>query len=139
MGDVRWTMTDGYRSTCLMSFPELRGPGAARDENREGIALAARADADLDVGQPGVLQQPRQFRILEAKPFVAEPIANPVLFVLAQLEHEHASRWTGNAHGFGERLGRILRVMQRLRQQGDVNARVLERQLLQLAALPFDV
>ncbi len=109
------------------------------NQHRERIAGLACADADLDVAQPGVRQQPRQLVVAEAEAAIAELGAHPLFAVRAEIEHEHAAAGLRDARGFGHRASRIVRVMQRLRQQGDVDRLVLDRQLVELAAFPDDV
>ena len=66
-------------------------------------------------------------------------VADPLFAMLAQIEHQHAAARHGDARRFGDRARRVRGVVQRLRQQRDVDRRVLDRQLLELAALPHDV
>ena len=79
--------------------------------------------------KPAAFEQPRQFAVGEARPAIAEPLAHPVLIVLAQIEHQHAA--AGDQDPERPRRppapGR-LGVMQRLRQQRDVHRRVADRQ-----------
>src|SRR5450759_3132945 len=111
----------------------------ACNQYRERVTRAACADRDPDAGQPGVLQKLFQFFVVEPEPLVAEARADPLLLVAAQLEEEHPSAGFYDARGLGQRAGGVLGVVQRLRQQRDVDAQVLQRQLLELAALPFNV
>src|SRR5436190_578476 len=116
-----------------------RGFDAAGNQHDEGIAGAAGADGDLDVARAGVAQQPGELVVFETQPLVAEPLADPLLGMLAQVEHQHAATGTHDADGLGEGARRVRGMVERLRQQRNVDARVLERQLLELAALPLDV
>src|SRR5450759_281706 len=111
----------------------------ACNQYRELVTRAACANRDPDAGQPGVLQKLFQFFVVEPEPLVAEARADPLLLVAAQLEEEHPSAGFYDARGLGQRAGGVLGVVQRLRQQRDIDAQVLQRQLLELAALPFDV
>src|SRR5262245_16755994 len=96
---------------CIRSADGFR---AAGNQYGKGIAGAARADGDPDVGQAGVLQQLRELAVVEAEPLVAETIADPLLVVTPEVEQEHAAAGTDDADGFGERLGGIGGVVQRL-------------------------
>src|SRR6185437_3893175 len=108
------------------------------NEHGEWVARAARADRYLDVGQSGLRHQGLELLVAEAERLVAEPLAHPALVMRAQIQDDHAPGRADDADGFGERLRRTCGVVKRLRKQRDVHARVLQRQLLDLAALPFD-
>ncbi len=57
----------------------------------------------------------------------------------AEIEDEHPAAWNENAVRLDERPRRILGVMQRLREQGDIDRAVADGQTLELAAFPDDV
>ena len=59
--------------------------------------------------------------------------------MLAQVEHQHASARHDDPRRLGQRAGRIGRMVQRLREERHVHARVAQRQLLELALLPDHV
>src|SRR5258708_30003872 len=81
-------------SDMLLALCDLRGLRGLCDnavgpflpagyQHRKGVAGAARADRDLDVGQAGIFEEPSQFVIVEAEPFVAEALADPLFLVPA--------------------------------------------------------
>jgi hypothetical protein len=80
------------------------GPRSTGDQYRERIAGQARANPHLDVSEAGVLQQLREPGVVETEPPIAQAIADPLLVVLAQIEHQHASAGTQNANGLRNRL-----------------------------------
>ena len=88
---------------------------------------------------PASCNRPASARLAEAEPAIAELRLHPGFFVLTQIQHKQPAAGPQNARGFGERALRMLGVMKRLRQERDVDRRVLDRQPLEIAALPGDV
>src|SRR2546426_6089182 len=109
------------------------------DEHRERIAGAACADADLHLRQTSRHQHSPQLVVVEAQHAIAQLRAYPVLRLSAQIEHEDPAARHGDARRIRHRARRVVRVVQRLREERDVDGRVLDRQLFELAALPDDV
>ena len=124
-------------SPCLGAL----GVPAAGDQHGERIAGLARADADLDVVEPGApsasaAARRRRSRAARSPSFARDPF----FLVRAQVEHQHAAAGRGDARAPRRpRAPGLTRVVQRLRQHRDVHRRVLHRQLLELALLPDDV
>src|SRR5262245_1581275 len=87
----------------------------------ERVARLAGADADGDVRQAGFGQHLLQLAIVEAEAAVAEFRAHPVFLVRAEIQHEDTSTRYGDPCGLGDRFRGLLRVMQRLREQRDVD------------------
>ena len=77
--------------------------------------------------------------IVEPEPLVAEALAHPRLLVAAELEDEDAAAGLDDARGFGQGARGRGGMVQRLRQQRHVDAGVLERHVLELAAMPLDL
>ena len=89
--------------------------------------------------EPGTFEESLDLFIFEPEPPVAHAIAHPGLIVLAQIQHEHVAAGPENPRGLDRRVRRVGRMMQRLRQQRNVDAGIGKRQLLDLAAFPRDV
>ena len=82
---------------------------------------------------------PRERLVLESEPPVAEPLPGPRLVVPAQVQDQHAPARPHHPGGLRDRRVRVLGVVERLRQHGDVQRRVRERQPFDVSALPLDV
>jgi hypothetical protein len=121
------------------SLFNARGVRSAGDEDRERVACAPRANRHLHVLQSSCLEEPVELLVFEPEPAIAESFAYPVLVVTPQVQNEHTSARTHDAHGFRQRHRGIVGVMQCLRQERHVDTAVLERQFFQLAPLPLNV
>ena len=89
--------------------------------------------------RPASVSMRLELLVAEAEPAIAELGADPRFLVLPEVEHDHAAAGDRDARRLGHGVGRVRRVVQRLRQQRHVDGRILNRQLLELAALPDDV
>src|SRR5207302_6674315 len=123
----------------VISMNIVAGWPAAGDQHRKGMAGQAGAGAHRDVFEPGAFEEPRDLFVFEPEPAIAHAIAHPGLIVLAQIQHEHVAAGPENPRGLNRRVRRVGCMMQRLRQQRDVDAGIGKRQLLDFAALPGDV
>src|SRR5688572_28531388 len=65
--------------------------------------------------------------------------ADPCLLVLLEIEDQQAAAGPEDTDRFADRALRIAGVMERLREQGDVDRCIPQRQPRQVALLPFDV
>ena len=128
------------RHTRLRLAGWSRGLLSRGNQHRERVADLAGADGDARVAQPGLGQHRLELVVPEAERAIAELDPDPLLAGAAARSSTstrppgtviRAASATARA-GFGG-------VVQRLRQQRDVDRRVLDRQLLELAALPDDV
>jgi hypothetical protein len=63
-------------------------PNSAGDEDREGIAREPRANLHAHVPEAGLLQQPRQLGVFEAKPAITESLAHPNFLVAPEVEYQ---------------------------------------------------
>ena len=77
--------------------------------------------------------------VAEAKPSIAELLADPRLVVRPQIEDEQPAARLEHACRLFERARRLRGVMQRLRQQRHVHRAVFDRQFFQFAFFPGDV
>src|SRR5438132_7635278 len=123
----------------VISMNIVAGFHAAGDEYRKGIAGQAGTGAHRHMLEPGTFEESRDLFIFEPEPSIAHAIAYPGLIVLAQIQHEHVAAGPENPRGLDRRVRRVGRMMQRLRQQRNVDAGIGKRQLLDLAAFPRDV
>src|SRR6185503_5662503 len=112
---------------------------AAGYENCEWIAGTARPDRRGHVGEPGLLQKPRQCGIGEPAPAITEPFGDPFLVVLAEIEDEHPATRRNDAGGLVDRGSRIGGVVQCLRQYGEIDRRIPQRDALDFTLPPGDV
>src|SRR5689334_22220742 len=104
---------------------------ARRDQDGKWIAGATRTGRHSDVVQSSVGENSLQPRWREPKPAIAKPIANPRFLMLPQIEDQGAAPRYQNARRLAHNARGILGVMQRLRQQRDVDCAVFDRQPLQ--------
>ena len=117
-----------------------RGFDAAGDEHGKGIAGAARADAHLDVGEARDRSAARASCVVrEAELAIAELFAHPGSSCARRSRTSTLPPGRTTRAASASASAGIGRVMQRLRQQGDVDRCRLERQLFELAALERDV
>ena len=126
----------------VSSWPPLRacrGLDARRDEHRERVAgLSARRRRPRTSRSPAAVSS-------RASSSSRNPSDDrrawraPIPRRAPEIEDEHAAARHRDPRRFGHGARRILRVVQRLRQERDVDRLVLDRQLLELAALPHDV
>src|SRR5918993_1968738 len=112
---------------------------SACDQYRKRISRRSRTDAHLDVGETGADEKPLEIIVCESQPAIADPVAYPFLIVFAQIEGQHAAAGLQDARRFGDRARRIRGMVQRLREQRDIDRRVIDRQLFHVAPLPRDV
>src|SRR5687768_17104077 len=111
---------------------------SACDQHRKRISGRTRTHAHLDVRKTGADQKPFEIGVCESQPAIADTIAYPFLIVFAQIERQYAAPGLEDPRGFGHRTRGIGGMVQRLREQRDVNRCVFERQLFHIAALPGD-
>src|SRR6186997_222205 len=90
------------------------------NQHRKWIARRARANPNFDVLESSADEQAPQILIFEPEPAIADTIAYPFLIVLAEIERQHASARPKNARRLGHGTRGIRRVVQRLREQRDV-------------------
>ena len=69
----------------------------------------------------------------KSKPLIAQLLAHPRLVVRTQIKNQQPAAGPEDAFGFNERCRGIAGVMQRLREQRDVDRAGIDRQLFELA------
>src|SRR6185295_18264205 len=140
-----WCRTSGFIGAPLSLVVHAcargrrRAFGGGGNQDRERVAGLARADADSDVGQAGRGQHPLQLLVVEPEPPIAELGAHPFFLVGAQVEQQHVAAGRRDPRRLRDGAGRIVRVVQCLRQHRDVDRGVADRQLLELAFFPDHV
>ena len=111
------------QSMLLVGCAAPAGFVPLRDQHRERVAgSCARRRVTLTSVSPASVSNAFEPLVAEAEPAIAEPVAHPGLVVLAQIEHQHAAAGHEDARRLGERARGIVGVVQRLRQQRDVDA-----------------
>ena len=127
-------------SSCVLSwFVLIVRLCSRRNQHGERIPGLAGPDADLHIAQTGRGHHALQILVFEPQRPIAELRADPVFLVLAQIEDQDAPAGHRDPRRLGDGARRARRMVKRLRQQRHIHRRVLDRQLLELAALPDDV
>src|SRR5712691_6928261 len=99
----------------------------------------ARDDADFNFLEAGLLQPAMQVAFRKAKPAVTVKFARALEAVREQIEdHDLSARAQGFVSG-GNRLGRLFRMMQRLAENGQIDAFRFHRRVLEIPQTKLQV
>src|SRR5258708_5613136 len=91
--------------------------------------------SDFDLGQAGFFQEAMQRALLETEPNIGVKLASPGKRVLIEIEHEELAAGAEDAGGLVDCVLRMLRVVQRLAQDSEIDGRVRKGDLLNVAEL----
>ena len=120
--------------TVVIASSSFRG-----NQDGERIARAPRADAHGHAFEPGAGDERLQACIVKAQPAIAQLGPDPGFAMFPQIEDQRTAAGPENPPRFGERPRGVVRVVQRLRQQGDIDRAVTNRQSFERPALPRHV
>src|SRR5439155_10581994 len=123
-------------SSCVTLQSLLQSAG---NQDRERIARFAGTDIHTHITQTSAAKERVQFGARKAEVTIAESFAYPRLVVRAQVENQQPAARAQDARGLCNRPRGVVCVMQRLREQRDVNRAVAQRQANQITLLPGDV
>lgn len=115
----------------------LEGAGEEGFEERFGRLF--RDGGDFDFGEAGALEEGVEGALLEAEPDVGVEFAGFFEIVLVEVEDEELAAGFQNAEGFLHGGLGVLGVVQRLREDREIDGAVGERDLLDVAELVGEV
>ena len=98
-----------------------------------------RDGGDLDFGEAGFFQEAVEGAFLETEPDIGVEFARFFEGVLVEIEDEHLAAGAENAVGFVHGGLRMLGVVERLREDGEVHRAIGQRHLLDVAELVGEI
>src|SRR5277367_453575 len=93
----------------------------------------------LDVLESGLAQKPRYLNFSETEPQIRVQLSSLFVTVTQQVENDNPSAWLQNTPCLGNRTHRMLRVMQRLAEEGHIHSGILDGYFLQIAFAVFEI